>query len=258
MSGRGNRLGGRAPSLLALTALILLSAFVTADAGEPVALHEDFLGLERWEPLYFPKINSHSGYSTAMFEGTSVLVANSSVSASAIILNSTTIDAYETPIISWRWRVENIYEKGDISTKKGDDAPIRLYVMFAYDPELAGVGMKVKYALARAIYGSYPPHASLNYIWASKVKKGELLKSAYTDRSAMIVMQSGKEYVGQWVEEQANMLEDYRKAFGQEPPHEARLAIMSDSDNTGESARAYVDFIEVGALTNSPAHSGKR
>ena len=50
---------------------------------------------------------------------------------------------------------------------------------------------------------------------------------------------------GQWTEEETNMLEDYRKAFGQEPPHRARLAVMNDSDNTGEAALSYIDYIRV-------------
>jgi len=61
----------------------------------------------------------------------------------------------------------------------------------------------------------------------------------------MVVLERGKEKVGQWVEESVNVLEDYRKAFGKEPPATAGIAVMSDSDNTKTSAEAYLDFIEV-------------
>jgi hypothetical protein len=47
------------------------------------------------------------------------------------------------------------------------------------------------------------------------------------------------------VEEEANILEDYTKAFGAAPPAIASIAIMNDSDNTGESSVSYVDYIEV-------------
>ena len=40
-------------------------------------------------------------------------------------------------------------------------------------------------------------------------------------------------------------LEDYRRAFGEDPPAEASLAIMNDSDDTGQSAVSFVEFIEV-------------
>ena len=37
----------------------------------------------------------------------------------------------------------------------------------------------------------------------------------------------------------ADVLEDYRKAFGEDPPMLSGIAIMTDTDNTGESATAY-------------------
>jgi hypothetical protein len=42
-----------------------------------------------------------------------------------------------------------------------------------------------------------------------------------------------------------NVLDDYRRAFDEDPPAVARLAVMSDSDNTGEQAISYIDYIEV-------------
>jgi len=35
------------------------------------------------------------------------------------------------------------------------------------------------------------------------------------------------------------MKEDYKQAFGKEPPMISGIAIMTDTDNTGESATAY-------------------
>lgn len=61
----------------------------------------------------------------------------------------------------------------------------------------------------------------------------------------MIVLEEGKERTGRWVEESVNVLEDYRRVFGKDPPATATLAVMSDTDNAGGSAVAYLDFIEV-------------
>jgi hypothetical protein len=41
------------------------------------------------------------------------------------------------------------------------------------------------------------------------------------------------------VSKKRNVYEDYKKAFGQEPPMISGVAIMTDTDNTGESAVAY-------------------
>ena len=61
----------------------------------------------------------------------------------------------------------------------------------------------------------------------------------------MIVLEKGKEQVGRWVEESVDVLADYRKAFGRDPPATAGLAVMSDTDNTGGYAVVSLDFIEV-------------
>ena len=48
-----------------------------------------------------------------------------------------------------------------------------------------------------------------------------------------------------WQDEEINILQDYRSAFGKEPPSIASIAIMNDSDNTGQQSVSYIDFIEV-------------
>ena len=55
----------------------------------------------------------------------------------------------------------------------------------------------------------------------------------------MIVVESGPERLNQWVSEERNVYEDYKKAFGEEPSLISGVAIMTDTDNTGESATAY-------------------
>jgi len=55
--------------------------------------------------------------------------------------------------------------------------------------------------------------------------------------------------VGLWVNEERNIYEDYKRAFGEEPPLMNGLAIMTDTDNTKERATAYygdIQFVSVG------------
>jgi hypothetical protein len=61
----------------------------------------------------------------------------------------------------------------------------------------------------------------------------------------MIILQTGNNRAGRWIEEEVNIVEDYHRAFGEDPPSVASLAIMNDSDDTGESAVSYIDYIEV-------------
>jgi hypothetical protein len=61
----------------------------------------------------------------------------------------------------------------------------------------------------------------------------------------MILLEKSDQNVGRWLQEEVNVIEHYQKAFGRLPPASASLAIMSDSDNTGQSAVSYIGFIEV-------------
>ncbi len=129
--------------------------------------------------------------------------------------------------------------------KEGDDAPIRLYLMFEYSPDNAPLWKKIKYEVIKLFYGQHPPHSSLSYIWASKKQHLPIIPNPHTSLDMIIPVTSGQESVGNWLQYERNILTDYRAAFGKEPPEIVGIGIMSDSDNTGESAKAYVDYIRI-------------
>jgi hypothetical protein len=130
-------------------------------------------------------------------------------------------------------------KKGDARRKEGDDYPARIYITFEYDPSKLGFFEKAIYEIARLRYGQYPPLGAINYIWESKTPIGMMVLNPYTDRVFMIVVETGEAKLNQWVSEECNIYEDYKKAFGQEPPMISGVAIMTDTDNTGEIATAY-------------------
>lgn len=234
----------RASLLSSMAALLLLSGFGVCGGNEQVLFREDFQTLEQWKPLFFPKIKQHSTYAAHTQEGGTCLRAESQGSASGLVYRKT-FDPHEFPFLRWSWKVENVYEKGDVQKKAGDDYPIRIYLMFKYDPERVGFYDRLKYNTAKLLYGEYPPDSSLNYIWANRDEERSIVSSPYTDRSKMVPIDQGRVRVGQWVSHERNVLEDYRRAFGKEPPAEASIAIMNDSDNTGEHSVSYVRSLEV-------------
>ena len=212
-------------------------------AGE-LFLDEQFLSLERWKSLVFPQIEVQSTYKTILFDSTPSLLARSNKSASALVLKKS-FNVYTYPLVAWRWQVSNVFVNGDSSIKAGDDYPIRLYIMFAYDASSASWGQSVQYNIAKLMYGEYPPHSSLNYIWANKKLTKAFLPNPYTDRAMMIPVDQGSAMVGQWVEHQVDIVRDYRAVFGEDPPAVATIAVMADADNTGESASAWIDYITI-------------
>jgi len=226
--------------------LIICIVFIVslAFANDAVFLREDFYSLDNWNPLYFPTIKAHTKYSIETEGGMHYLKAQSNASASALVYREQ-FNVYEYPNAKWRWKVSNVYKKALPGTKEGDDYPVRIYIFFKYDPARASFFGKFRYEAIRAIYGQYPPDSSLNYIWASSPDNPEIMPSPYTDRARLIALERGSARVGEWVEETVDILGDYRKAFGTDPPLMASIAIMNDSDNTGENSVSYISTLEV-------------
>lgn len=193
---------------------------------------------EGWKPLTFPKIAQHTAYSLVR-DGDRVAVKATSQASSSGYTKEILIDPKEYPIIQWQWKVSNILKAGNVAKKEGDDYPARIYVTFQYDSAKVGLFGKAKYEAAKLIYGQYPPLGAINYIWESRAPVGTSVSNPYTEQVHMIVVESGSAKLNTWITEERNVYEDYKRAFGEEPPMISGIAIMTDTDNTGESAIAY-------------------
>ncbi len=230
--------------------IVLLAAFAYSESesefdarsnlpvGDFSTLRPDIDQLQDWEPLVFGRIKRHTYYTLVYDDGGAVIKAVSRAGASGLI-RKIQIDPTAFPIIEWRWKAVNIIKKADVTTKEGDDCPARIYINFAYDPNKLSFFQRAKYKAAKMMYGEYPPTGALNYIWGNQAALGSIIPSPYTDRSMMIAVESGEEKVGQWVTYRRNLLADYRRAFHSDPPNISGIAIMTDTDGTGESATAY-------------------
>lgn len=206
-----------------------------------------------WEPLTFSNIEQQTEYRVIRENGGPPVIRADSQAAASALARSIRIDPNVYPLVSWRWKVEGIIPGSDPRSKSGDDYPARLYITFDVPPDTLGFGERLGYEAFRLFYGSAPPLAALNYIWAGAEKPGEIIPNAYTRRAMMIVVRSGQAKAGQWLEETRDVREDYRRAFGAEPPPISGVAIMTDTDNTGGKATAwYGDIVFHKAGTPPP------
>lgn len=176
-------------------------------------------------------------------EGLIVLRADAEASASALAF-AVRLDPATFPVLRWRWKIERLLTSSDISTKRGDDYPARIYVTFEQDLKKLGWFARNRLRLARLIYGDDVPAGALCYVWDREAVAGTSVPNAYTDRVQMIVVRSGAERVGEWTLESRNVLEDYRAAFGEAPPAINSIVVATDTDDTGESATSYFGDIE--------------
>jgi len=241
--------------LVLLGSLFLVPYAIHADSppvlevGKFSAATEGAALPDGWKPLTFKKIERHTNYSVSKDGDTVAVKAVSEASASGLT-KEIKINLKEYPIVQWRWKVANVFKKGDVTKKEGDDYPARIYITFEYDSSKVGFFDKAKHETAKLLYGQYPPLAAINYIWESKAPKGTVVPNPYADQVKMIVVESGATGLNQWITEERNIYEDYRKAFGEEPPMISGVAIMTDTDNTGESATAFYGDIVFKKGTN--------
>ncbi len=198
-----------------------------------------------WKPLTFKKIERYTVYRLVDDDGTTVVEAVSEGGASGMT-RQLSVNLKEYPYLGWRWKVAHVLRNGDVTTKEGDDYPARIYVTFEYDGSRLSLLEKAKYEAIRLLYGEYPPLGAINYIWASNAEVDTMVPNPHAEQAMMFVVESGAQHTNSWISESRNVYEDYKRAFNQEPPLVSGVAIMTDTDNTQESAIAYYGDIAFG------------
>lgn len=190
-----------------------------------------------WEVVQIDKRIPATRYRTLRWDGRIAVEAKADASM-ALLARPLTIDLQATPVLCWWWRVDAVLRQADLTRKSGDDYAARVYVALTLPAESMSLGLRMKLATGRSLYGALVPDAAVNYVWDNKHPVGTRALNAYTDRNAMVVKRSGAAHSGQWVSERVNVLADATLAFGALPFKASLLAVASDTDNTGEQARA--------------------
>jgi len=197
--------------------LLLALACPALLAQDPVAVSRfGSDALAGWEQESF---SGETRYQVVSDDGQAVLRAQSDDSASGLY-REVKVDLRRTPWLSWRWKVDHALDVIDEQVKAGDDFAARVYVV-------------VRYGWA------FWQTRALNYVWASRLPAGTTWPNPYTDKAHMVAVQSGGERAGQWVTESHNVREDYTRAFGEPPEGDVAVAVMTDTDQTGQSATAW-------------------
>ena len=200
---------------LLLMTLLCLAALASADADKIGFGSFARSGLEGWTKKIF---HGETDYRIVNDAGHNVLQAKSSAAASGLVFEIE-YDPQDYPILEWRWKIDHIIARGDSRSKSTDDYAARVYVVFPH--------------------WFFPKTRTLNYIWANHLPKDTVQPNAYTGNAMMIAVESGPAMAGQWVSARRNIVVDYRRAFGEDPPRVGAIAIMTDTDQTGESAVAW-------------------
>ena len=131
------------------------------------------------------------------------------------------INLKETPILEWSWKVTALPKAGDSCKKATDDQAAQMFVVWPRFPE----------AVRSRIIG---------YVWDTTQPAGTICKSEKTGTVTYIVVRSGTAELGKWVTERRNVLEDFKKIYGEEPDGPAAVSFAIDSNDTNSTAESYM------------------
>ncbi|MCE2917748.1 MAG: DUF3047 domain-containing protein [Rubrivivax sp.] len=146
--------------------------------------------------------------------------------------------------VSFAWWVPELIAGADPSRVDSEDSPVRVLIGFGGDRNRLPARTRAMFDLAEALTGEQPPYATLMYVWVPEAPVGSVIVNPRSDRIRKIVLASGTLGLKRWQDHRRNLVEDYRRAFGEEPGPLVSVAIMTDSDNTRSKALAWYGEIE--------------
>ena len=133
-----------------------------------------------------------------------------------------TVDLQRTPILEWSWKVTTLPTGGNSCRGETDDQAIQLYVVWPRLPT----------AIRSRIIG---------YVWDSTMAVGVTCRSqTAVPAVTYVVVRSGGADLGRWLTERRNLVEDFRRIYGDGPESPAVISIASDSNDTHSTAEAFI------------------
>lgn len=233
------------------TGLALAVALPCAPGATPGEMPADGAGVAlppvtgpAWEPVSLPGVENETHYRQSDASGTGAdgaLRAEAECSASARVVRLADVDLARTPVLRWRWRVEEGLDIADERSREGDDFAARVSVLFPFEPEQAGWLETVGHRLTERLAGREVPGSALYFVWTDRVEPGTVWENPYTPSVSMRAVARGA--AEGWRSEAVDVARSYREAFGRDAPKPAAVGIMTDSDNQCARAVAlYADF----------------
>jgi len=157
--------------------------------------------------------------------------------------------------LQWRWRLDQPLAGGrrppDLLSKGGDDAALKLCVMFEHAIEQVPFWERTALRLARAVSGEALPAATLCYVWDSAGPASREGSNPYTRRVRFVVLQGRDAPLSRWVTESRDVAADFARLFADELPMGVATPVAqlprvhtvlvgADSDNTGSRSSGWV------------------
>lgn len=221
----------------------------------PALLQPDGELSTAWRFVGFPK--KHADLPPTLFESGSVdQQAGLKVSTEASY--GTWVNAWSGPVparLLWRWRLDEPLSGGksapDLLSKDGDDAALKVCVMFNQPLERVPFLERTILRIARSVSGENLPAATLCYVWDSAGPAPRQGINPYTRRVRFISLQGRSSPLTRWVRESRDVGQDFAELFADELPQGkstpradlppvSSVLVGADSDNTASRSTGWI------------------
>lgn len=191
-----------------------------------------------WAPVQISASKTPTAYRLVVDDGEVVLHARANAAASGLG-HSVTFDLRSAPVLDWRWKIGSLIEGADNSDPTKEDSPVRIVLQFDGTKSRLPLKDRAYFLLGKQLSGQEPAYATLMYVWANRAPVDAVIPNPRTTRVQMVVVGSGATGVGRWQTVRRNVVEDFRRAFGEEPGPLTAVGVLTDTDNTGGSVEAW-------------------
>lgn len=161
------------------------------------------------------------------------------ISSASMLRQVVRIEPGELDNVRFSWKVPSLIKDADMAVRETDDSPVRIVLAFEGDRSKFSAKNSMLSELSRALTGEEMPYATLMYVWCNQREPGSVIINPRTDRIRKMVVQSGPRQLNQWLDYTRNIREDYERAFGEAPGALVGIGIMTDSDNTHSTTKAW-------------------
>ena len=177
-------------------------------------------------------------YSYTRTDGRPAVMAIAASSAS-MLRQSVRVEPALLQDIAFSWKVKQLIPGADLTQRETHDSPVRLVLVFEGDRSEFSMKNAMLSELSLTLTGEPMPYATLMYVWCNACAKDTMYINPRTDRIREIALETGPDHLGQWLDYQRDIQADYLKAFGQAPGALVGVGLMTDTDNTRQSALAW-------------------
>ena len=190
-----------------------------------------------WEHFKLPGTRP-STFEFVVEEKRAAISANAQSSAS-MLRQVMRVEPGDLGIVRFSWKLPDLIQYADMSIREFDDSPVRVVLAFEGDRTKFSAKNSMLSELAHLLSGEPLPYATLMYVWCNECEPGKVIMNPHTDRIRKLPLESGTSKLNRWMDYERAVRADFIQAFGEEPGLLTSVSIMTDTDNTKSTARAW-------------------